>query len=29
VRITGIEGPIVFMILLYLWIRSRPLLLHR
>jgi hypothetical protein len=27
VKITAIEGPIVFLILLYLWIRSRPLLL--
>jgi len=26
VKITAIEGPIVFLILLYLWIRSRPLL---
>jgi hypothetical protein len=25
VKITGIEGPIVLVILLYLWIRSRPL----
>jgi hypothetical protein len=28
VKITAIEGPIVFLILLYLWIRSRPLLVH-
>jgi hypothetical protein len=28
VKITAIEGPVVFLILLYLWIRSRPLLVH-
>jgi len=28
VKITGIEGPIVLVILLYLWIRSRPLLVQ-
>ena len=28
VEITGVEGPIVLVILLYLWIRSRPLLVH-
>jgi hypothetical protein len=28
VKITAIEGPIMFVILLYLWIRSRPLLVH-
>ena len=28
VRITAIEGPIMFVILLYLWIRGRPLLVH-
>jgi hypothetical protein len=28
VKITAIEGPIVFLILLYLWFRSRPLLVH-
>jgi len=28
VKITGIEGPIVLVILLYLWIRSRSLLVH-
>ena len=28
VRITAIEGPIMFMILLYLWVRGRPLLVH-
>lgn len=28
VKITAIEGPIVLVILLYLWIRSRPLLVH-
>ena len=28
VKITAIEAPIVFAILLYLWIRSRPLLFH-
>ena len=28
VEITAIEGPIVFLILLYLWIRSRPLLVQ-
>jgi hypothetical protein len=28
VKITGIEAPIVLVILLYLWIRSRPLLAH-
>ena len=28
VKITVIEGPIVFLILLYLWFRSRPLLVH-
>jgi hypothetical protein len=26
VKIAAIEGPVVFLILLYLWIRSRPLL---
>ncbi len=26
VKITAIEGPIVFVILVYLWLRSRPLL---
>ena len=26
VKITAIEGPVVFWILLYMWIRSRPLL---
>ncbi len=29
VKITVVEGPIVLVILLYLWIRSRPLLVHR
>jgi hypothetical protein len=29
VKITAIEGPVVFLILLYLWIRSRPLVVHR
>jgi hypothetical protein len=28
VKITAIETPIVFAILLYVWIRSRPLLAH-
>ena len=28
VKITAIEGPIMFVILLYLWIRSRPLLVR-
>ncbi len=28
VKITAVEGPIVFVMLLYLWIRSRPLLFH-
>jgi hypothetical protein len=28
VKITAIEGPIIFLILLYLWFRSRPLLVH-
>jgi len=28
VKITAIEGPIVLVILLYLWIRSRPHLVH-
>jgi hypothetical protein len=29
VKITAIyEGPVVFLILLYLWIRSRPLVVH-
>jgi hypothetical protein len=28
VKIRGIEGPIVLVILIYLWIRSRPLLAH-
>jgi hypothetical protein len=28
VKITAVEGPIVLVILLYLWIRSRPLLVH-
>jgi hypothetical protein len=28
VKITVIEGPIVLLILLYLWFRSRPLLVH-
>jgi hypothetical protein len=28
VRITAIEGPIMFVILLYLWIRGRPFLVH-
>ena len=28
VKITGIEGPVVLVILLYLWIRSRPLLVQ-
>ena len=28
VKITAIEGPIVLVVLLYLWIRSRPLLVH-
>ena len=28
VKITAVEAPIVVVILLYLWIRSRPLLAH-
>ena len=28
VKITGIEGSIALAILIYLWIRSRPLLAH-
>jgi hypothetical protein len=28
VKVTAIEAPIVFVILLYLWIRARPLLKH-
>jgi hypothetical protein len=28
VKITAVEGPIVLVILFYLWIRSRPLLVH-
>jgi hypothetical protein len=28
VKITAIEGPVVFLILLYLWIRSRPFVVH-
>jgi len=29
VKIAAIEAPLVFALLLYLWIRSRPLLAHR
>jgi hypothetical protein len=28
VKITAVEAPIVLLILLYLWIRSRSLLVH-
>jgi hypothetical protein len=29
VKIAAVEAPIVFALLLYLWMRSRPLLAHR
>jgi len=28
VKITALEGPIVFLILVYLWFRGRTLLTH-